>query len=591
MKAPSLTVIAVSLLVLHLPGAPGAAQSVNPEIVPDFFAAPAESAPPPLRLAEAMVARPETSLRSAEAGARDALDALQTWNRAGHLPFRAGIVRMLPSRTRARLNNPATVQNPAFQSGGALGVSPSGSRVWGLRVDVEGAQRLRLHLTQVALPAGSRLWIYAPGEEPRAFGLELLGPDGDLWTPSVTGDVAFLEAEVPADAADAAGFTVEEVLEGVLPAPTPLKIGECLVDGTCVSNATLGVVADYRKAVGQLDFVIGSFEYLCSGALLSDTDGSTTIPYLLTANHCISTQSTASSLEVFWDYKTAACNGSIPSLGGLPRSNGSTLMATGEGSDFTLLRLASIPSGRALLGWNASAAAVPNGTPIHRLSHPAPFDNQYALPQRYSRGTVRTSGVPICGDAPRPNFLYSQVNQGGTFGGSSGSPVILGNGQVIGQLTGGCGSINPEDGCDYSNSEIDGAFSASYPSLQAFLSPGTNPGTCTPDGDTLCLNNGRFKVEATFTANGQSGNANVVKLTNETGYLWFFGSSNVEAVIKVLNGCGANSRFWVFAGGLTNVRTVITVTDVSAGAQKTYTNPQGAAFQPIQDTSAFATCP
>jgi hypothetical protein len=36
---------------------------------------------------------------------------------------------------------------------------------------------------------------------------------------------------------------------------------------------------------------------------------------------------------------------------------------------------------------------------------------------------------------------------------------------------------------------------------------------------------------------------------------------------------------------------VITVTDTEAGTVKTYTNPQGTAFQPIQDTSAFAGTP
>jgi hypothetical protein len=43
----------------------------------------------------------------------------------------------------------------------------------------------------------------------------------------------------------------------------------------------------------------------------------------------------------------------------------------------------------------------------------------------------------------------------------------------------------------------------------------------------------------------------------------------------------------VFAGGLTNVDTTITVTDTQTGAVKTYRNPANTAFQPIQDTAAF----
>jgi len=60
---------------------------------------------------------------------------------------------------------------------------------------------------------------------------------------------------------------------------------------------------------------------------------------------------------------------------------------------------------------------------------------------------------------------------------------------------------------------------------------------------------------------------------------------SAEVVIKVVDGRPVNNRFCVFVGGLTDV--VITVTDTQTGAVKTYTNPQGVAFQPIQDTNAF----
>jgi hypothetical protein len=134
---------------------------------------------------------------------------------------------------------------------------------------------------------------------------------------------------------------------------------------------------------------------------------------------------------------------------------------------------------------------------------------------------------------------------------------------------------------------------ASFPNYRAVgLRAEVTEPSCVPSPQALCLNGGRFEVTATFeTAGGQSGDAQVVKLTDETGYLWFFSASNVEAVVKVLDACGLNDRFWVFAGGLTDVRTVITVTDTETGTVKTYTNPQGKAFQPIQDTSALATCP
>ncbi|HEX9148110.1 MAG TPA: SBBP repeat-containing protein [Thermoanaerobaculia bacterium] len=123
----------------------------------------------------------------------------------------------------------------------------------------------------------------------------------------------------------------------------------------------------------------------------------------------------------------------------------------------------------------------------------------------------------------------------------------------------------------------------------ARLTSSLAPWGCSADATTLCLNNGRFKVQTQWTTpQGQSGAGQAVGLTSDTGYFWFFSSNNAEIVAKVVDGRALNSRFWVFAGGLTNVNVVMTVTDTLTGAFKTYTNPQGVAFQPIQDTSAFA---
>lgn len=120
----------------------------------------------------------------------------------------------------------------------------------------------------------------------------------------------------------------------------------------------------------------------------------------------------------------------------------------------------------------------------------------------------------------------------------------------------------------------------------------TPAATCTPDNATLCLNNNRFRVDASWsTPNGAVGLGQAVRLTGDTGYFWFFNSANVEIIIKVLDGCQINTKYWVFAGGLTNVEVAITVTDTSTGAYKTYFNPQGTAFQPQQDTSAISNCP
>ncbi len=114
---------------------------------------------------------------------------------------------------------------------------------------------------------------------------------------------------------------------------------------------------------------------------------------------------------------------------------------------------------------------------------------------------------------------------------------------------------------------------------------------CTMGPQTLCLLGGRFAVNASWaTVDGASGPAEAVNLTPDTGYLWFFAAANVEALVKVLDGCAISGHFWVFAGGLTNVAVTTTVTDTHTGAVKVYQNLQGHPFAPLQDTAAFE-CP
>jgi hypothetical protein len=118
------------------------------------------------------------------------------------------------------------------------------------------------------------------------------------------------------------------------------------------------------------------------------------------------------------------------------------------------------------------------------------------------------------------------------------------------------------------------------------------PDPCVPGDRSLCLNHGRFEVQADWTLpNGHSGTGHAVPLTSDTGTFWFFSDTNVEVVVKVLEGCATNNRYWAFAGGLTNVRVHLTVRDARTGARKEYFNPQSTAFRPVQDAAAFATCP
>jgi hypothetical protein len=114
---------------------------------------------------------------------------------------------------------------------------------------------------------------------------------------------------------------------------------------------------------------------------------------------------------------------------------------------------------------------------------------------------------------------------------------------------------------------------------------------CLPSATTLCLNNGRFKVEATYRTAQSAGPAHAVRLTDDSGYMWFFANTNVEVVIKILDACAFNQKYWVFAAGLTDQQVDITVTDTSNHVQKSYSNALGRTFVTVTDTGAFSTCP
>ena len=85
---------------------------------------------------------------------------------------------------------------------------------------------------------------------------------------------------------------------------------------------------------------------------------------------------------------------------------------------------------------------------------------------------------------------------------------------------------------------------------------------------------------------GKTGDGQAVSLTADTGYFWFFSSSNVELIVKVLDARGINQKFWVFFGALSNVEYTLTVRDSLTGSTKTYQNPSGQ-FASVGDTTAF----
>ena len=116
---------------------------------------------------------------------------------------------------------------------------------------------------------------------------------------------------------------------------------------------------------------------------------------------------------------------------------------------------------------------------------------------------------------------------------------------------------------------------------------------CIGDETTLCLNQNRFRVEITWMDfQGNTGRGRVVpRAADDSGLFWFFAPDNWEMLVKVLDGCSLNDRYWVFAAATTDVEFNLLITDTNTGESATYFNALANAPQSITDTSALARAP
>jgi hypothetical protein len=230
-------------------------------------------------------------------------------------------------------------------------------------------------------------------------------------------------------------------------------------------------------------------------------------------------------------------------------------------------------------------------TPIqHAFRFTVEESDGYVFPASHDAGSSRgalpmgarlrlKAGKDLSGYTPEVRRIFQAMKTYGLIVADNGSNMFI------------SGAYDTRWNNDVLNPAFASLKASDFEVIQLGWKPAATPPACVPGDTRLCLNGGRFQVEARWTANGSSDAAHAVPMTTDTGYFWFFADTNVEMVIKVLNACGFNQRYWVYAGGLTSVKVHLTVTDTQTGAVKTYDNPQGTAFRPIQDSSAFATCP
>jgi hypothetical protein len=121
---------------------------------------------------------------------------------------------------------------------------------------------------------------------------------------------------------------------------------------------------------------------------------------------------------------------------------------------------------------------------------------------------------------------------------------------------------------------------------------------CIKSDTVLCVDDKpgdrRFQLTLDFNHAGSPASSAQVSIgtlgQGRGGSFWFFSQDNPEMLVKVLNGCGVNNHFWVFASAGTNVGFNLHVQDTTTAAVMTYSNDDNVAAVPVQDTKAFP-CP
>ncbi|HEV8630763.1 MAG TPA: LamG domain-containing protein [Thermoanaerobaculia bacterium] len=132
--------------------------------------------------------------------------------------------------------------------------------------------------------------------------------------------------------------------------------------------------------------------------------------------------------------------------------------------------------------------------------------------------------------------------------------------------------------------------------------PGCGGNDCLVTPTNACFFSHRFGVSGEFTlytapaadghvTAGPSGSiGRVLGSSDSSTNLWFFDSANWEILVKGVNACSFNSRWWIYSAATTDVHYRLGVFDYVTGRVHYYFNFAGEPAPAVTDSSAFP-CP
>ena len=366
-------------------------------------------------------------------------------------PFRIGMARELPDTFRGDLAK--TVPWSEL---------PGGGRVASFSVRSPDAEAVRLAV-RASLPDGAGVRFFEVGDPDRRYpvfkasdfiaqgGLaesEASEPGTRMrWSPSVAGDTVGVEIEIPpfADPGEVS-FRILRASH-IWRSPSASSSGRLMRKSTAacgpVEVACKSLPGCPNTAVARVVFTLEDGEtYVCTGTAVnsfrSDFDNNDK-PFLLTAHHCINTESAADSVVTEWHYEHEACGGTTLHPGYIRLLGGADLVTSDPDSDGSLLRLRDgLPNTACLAAWDASGG-WPNGTAVTSLHHPEGDVKEWV------GGSIERTGLSQVDD-DAVDTIDVVWTEGSTRPGSSGAGLFTpgsdGGNALIGLLSGG-----PADDC------------------------------------------------------------------------------------------------------------------------------------------------
>ena len=195
-----------------------------------------------------------------------------------------------------------------------------------------------------------------------------------------------------------------------------------------------------KHSICRMTFKEGTSNVLCTGALINNTKFNG-IPYFLTANHCISSDTVAQTMVTYFNYEREQCGENT--IAALNKTiSGASLRATRNASDFTLLELSETPDASYqpyYAGWSIIDEAPGNSYSIH---HPSGQVKEIAIELDSARSYPIQITWPEDEVSPPDSHWEVSFDVGSTQGGSSGSPLFNQDNKIMGQLHGGSNGVD-----------------------------------------------------------------------------------------------------------------------------------------------------